>query len=151
MADKIGYKPNVTDGNTKIPLTFKDMADGTFAEVLAFDAGPITIGTVDQGDAGVEAWLASIQAVKGAANYANGQVTAGAASGALVGARVTRRSVTIRNQDAANSVYIGAGTVTSGNGLLLKAGESISIDTTAAINCIRATADVAVGYFETYD
>ncbi|MFL6285714.1 MAG: hypothetical protein ACJ74Q_21460 [Pyrinomonadaceae bacterium] len=45
----------------------------------------------------------------GAANYANSQVTAGVASGVLVAARATRRVVTIRNQDAANSAYIGGG------------------------------------------
>lgn len=87
----------------------------------------------------------------GAPNYANGQVTAGVASGVLVAARATRRSVVIRNQDTANSVYIGAGTVTSGNGLLLKGGESIAVDTVAAINCIRDTADCAVGFMETFD
>jgi hypothetical protein len=87
----------------------------------------------------------------GAANFANGQVTAGAVSGVLVAARATRRVVTIRNQDAANSAYVGGGTVTSGNGFLLKAGESISIETTAALNCLRATADVSLAYLEIYD
>lgn len=87
----------------------------------------------------------------GAANLAVGQVTAGVASGVLVASRATRRSVAIRNQDLTNSAYFGIGTVTSGNGFLLKAGESISIDTTAAINCIRASADVAIAYSETYD
>lgn len=101
---------------------------------------------------GVEALLTAISGkLTGAANYANSQVTAGVASAQLVAARATRRSVLIRNTDATNSAYIGAGTVTSGNGFLLKAGESVSIDTTAAINCIRDTADVALAVFETYD
>lgn len=88
---------------------------------------------------------------KGAPNYANNQVTAGAASAQVVAARATRRAVLIRNLDAANSAYVGGGTVTSGNGFLLKAGESISIETTAAVNAIRATADVLLAYVETFD
>lgn len=87
----------------------------------------------------------------GAPNIAIGQVTAGVASGVLVAARATRRSVTIRNQDDADSAYIGTGTVTSGNGFLLKFGESISIDSTAALNCIRATGDVQLAILEVYD
>lgn len=88
---------------------------------------------------------------KGAPSFANNQVTAGVASAQVVAARATRRAVLIRNTDAANSAYVGTGVVTSGNGFLLKAGESISIETTAAVNAIRATADVLLAYLETYD
>jgi hypothetical protein len=88
---------------------------------------------------------------KGAPSFANGQVTAGAASAQVVAARATRRAVLIRNTDAANSAYVGGGAVTSGNGFLLKAGESVTIETTAAVNAIRATADVVLAYVETYD
>lgn len=124
--------------------------DGT--GVVGLNAGSSIIGNVrvDQTTPGTTNGVA-VNRFTGAANYANGQVTAGVASGVLVAARATRRSVVVRNQDDADSIYIGAGTVTSGNGLLLKAGESISIDSTAAINCIRDTGDCAVGYFETYD
>lgn len=87
----------------------------------------------------------------GAPNIAVNRVTAGVASGVLVAARATRRSVLVRNTDEDNSAYIGTGVVTSGNGFPLKAGESISIDTTAALNCIRATADVSLAYVEVYD
>lgn len=82
---------------------------------------------------------------------ANGQVTAGSASAALVAVNPTRRSVVIRNTDGANSAYIGTGTVSSGNGFLLKAGESLSLDTTAAINCIRDSSDVVLAYLELKD
>ena len=94
---------------------------------------------------------AGVQELKGAANLANGQGVAGAAAAQLVAARATRRSVTVRNTDAANSCYVGAGAITTATGFLLKAGESISLDTTAAVNCLRATADVTLCYVETYD
>lgn len=87
----------------------------------------------------------------GSPNIANGQVTAGAASGAVVAARAARRSVLIRNTDGANSAYVGGGVVSSITGFLLKAGESITIETTAAVNAIRATADVVLAYMEVYD
>lgn len=88
----------------------------------------------------------------GASWMANGQATAGAASGQLVAARAKRRSVTVRNIHATESCYIGAGTVSAANGFPLKAGESISVDCTGAINGIRAgSVDVPVAYLETYD
>lgn len=88
----------------------------------------------------------------GAENLANGQSTAGAASGTLVAARSTRRSVTVRNVHTSESCYIGTGTVSTANGFLLKAGESISIDTTVAINGLRAgSVDVSIAFLETYD
>ena len=93
----------------------------------------------------------TLSPVKGAASIANGQVTATSTSGAVVAARATRRSVLIRNTDASNSAYVGTGTVTAGNGFLLKAGESISIETVAVVNCLRATADVVLAYMEVYD
>jgi hypothetical protein len=89
--------------------------------------------------------------LKGAANLANGQVTAGTTSAEVVALRATRRSVLIRNTDPANSAYVGTGTVSAANGFLLKAGESITIETTAAVNSIRATSDVTLAYCEVYD
>lgn len=123
MADKSGYRPEECGA----PLKYKDLGDGTFAQAV------------------------STEGSSGAPYFANGQITAGAASGQLVPARETRRSVLIRNLDSSNSAYIGRATVTSSNGMLLKAGESVSVDTTAAINCIRATSDVVLAYLETYD
>lgn len=101
---------------------------------------------------GIEALLTTVSAkLTGATNIAIGQVTAGAASGVLVTSRATRRTVVVRNHDATVSAYIGTGTVTSGNGFLLKAGESIAIETTAALNCIRDTTDAVLGFCEVYD
>lgn len=125
------------------------MVDGAGSAVV-----PATAAKQDTGNASlasIDTKLSSQATNKGAANIAISQVTAAAASGVLVASRATRRSVAVRNQDATNSAYIGTGTVTSANGFLLKAGESISIDTVAALNCIRDTADVALGVVEIYD
>lgn len=88
---------------------------------------------------------------KGAANQASGQVTTSTSAATLVAARATRRSVTIKNNDASIVVYIGPATVTSGNGMPLKGGESINIDTTALIQVIAASGTPVVAYYETYD
>lgn len=87
----------------------------------------------------------------GVPTIANGQAVAGSASGALVAARVGRHSVSIRNTHATDSTWIGTGTVSAANGYLLKAGESIVLYTSAAINGIRAGSnDVTVCYLEQY-
>lgn len=87
----------------------------------------------------------------GAANYANGQVTATTTAGTLKTATATRRSIMIKNTDAAITVYIGAATVTAANGVPLKAGESIAVDTTALIQVISASGTPVVAYMETSD
>jgi hypothetical protein len=97
------------------------------------------------------AWV-DIANFLGANNLAHGRGTAAAASGEVVPARPTRRSVTVRNIHATESCYLGAGTVATDAGFLLKAQESISIDTIVAINGIRAgSVDVPVAYLETFD
>lgn len=121
----------------------------------------VPLGTSDgtaTGELGVKVLLAgsgsggSITVVpKGAANYANGQVAASTSAATLVAARATRRSVTIKNTDGAITVYIGAATVTAANGVPLKAGESIAVDTTALIQVIAASGTPSVAYMETYD
>ncbi len=70
----------------------------------------------------------------GAANLTTGTTTIGTTAGgeSLVAARPTRRAVTITNNDAAISVYIGAGTI-------------------AAIKALAASATVAVSWYDSYD
>ena len=84
------------------------------------------------------------------ANQATGQVTATTLAATMVIARATRKSVLIRNTDAAISVYIGPATVSAVNGMLLKAGESVPVDTTALIQVIAASGTPVVAYYETY-
>lgn len=94
----------------------------------------------------------NIKHFKGGGYLANGHATAGAASGLLVAARATRRSVTVRNIHESESCYVGTGTVSAVNGFLLKAGESISIDCVGAVNGVRGgSVDVTTCYLETYD
>ena len=88
---------------------------------------------------------------KGGATVAAGQVQLSTTSGTVRAARPGRKSITIRNMDSSISVYIGAGTVSSSNGFLLKAGESVSVDTTAAVNGIAASGTPSVCFLETYD
>jgi hypothetical protein len=87
----------------------------------------------------------------GAANLDNGQVAASTTAGTLIAARATRRSATIKNTDAAITVYVGKATVTAANGMEIKAGQSINIDTTALIQVIAASGTPSVAYIETYD
>ena len=87
----------------------------------------------------------------GAPNFATGQLTTSTTSTQLVALRATRRSIAIRNIDAAINIYYGPGTVTSSNGALLKPGESQPVDTSAAINVISASGTPIVNYIETYD
>src|SRR3989442_14900970 len=86
-----------------------------------------------------------------APNIANGQVTAGVAAATLLAARPTRHAVLIKNLDAAITVYVGAATVTTANGMPLKPGESISIDWTGLIQGIAASGTPKLAYLETYD
>ena len=84
------------------------------------------------------------------ANQATGQVTATTLAATMVIARATRKSVLIRNTDAAISVYIGPATVSAVNGMLLKAGESVPVDTTALIQVIAASGTPVVSYYDAW-
>ncbi len=82
---------------------------------------------------------------------AAGQVTVTNTSAQLVAARPGRQSITIVNLGTTD-VYLGAGTVTTSNGLLLVGikGAAVTIQTSAAINCIVASGTQAVSYMEEY-
>lgn len=87
----------------------------------------------------------------GAANVNMGQATA-AASPVSIAARATRRGITVINTDASLTVYIGGtNTVNASTGLRLTPGQSVSIDTVAAIYVYAASGSPVVGYIETYD
>lgn len=57
-----------------------------------------------------------------------------------------QRSVLIRNHDTAISVYIGNPGVTSSTGILLKAGETITINTRGAVSAVAASGTPTVGF-----
>lgn len=87
----------------------------------------------------------------GAANVASGQVATSTTAATLIAARATRRSFTVINHDAAINVFIGPATVTAGNGFLVKPGTSATIETTALVQVIAASATPTVGFIEWYD
>lgn len=81
------------------------------------------------------------------ASSTNGQVTAGSA-GTLVAANAARSKLTVRNMDTSISVYIGEATVTTGNGFLLKAGESMIIESPELIQVLAASGSPVVCYID---
>jgi len=93
----------------------------------------------------------SVQSFKGAANIASSQVTTSTSAATLAIARATRRSILIRNMDAAISVYVGPATVTTGNGMLLKAGESCPFTCVGLIQVIAASGTPVVAIADEYD
>lgn len=124
----------------------------------AYTAGDQTVLAVDKDSGGLLAHTRTLTSTdvvtivpKGAANQASGQVATSTSAATFVAARATRRSVTLKNLDAVITVYVGPATVTSGNGMPLRAGESISIDTVALIQVIAASGTPSVAYYETYD
>ncbi len=81
---------------------------------------------------------------------ATNQVTVDTTAGGIVikASNASRKSIIIRNQGLVD-MYIGPTGVTSSNGLLIKAGESITLDrNTAAIYGITAATSTTAGYLE---
>lgn len=93
----------------------------------------------------------SIKELKGAANNAVSQVASSTTAATLAIARATRRSITIKNTDAAITVYVGPATVTAGNGMPLKAGESISKTWVGLVQVIAASGTPTVAIDDEYD
>lgn len=87
----------------------------------------------------------------GAANLSTTQVTASTTASTLAIARPTRTSVLFRNIDSTISVYIGKATVSSSNGTLLKAGESVSFTSVGLIQVIAASGSPIVSVADEYN
>jgi hypothetical protein len=87
----------------------------------------------------------------GAAHLASSQVTTSTVASTLAIARPTRTSVLFRNLDSAISVYIGPETVTANNGVLLKAGESVSFTNVGLIQVIAASGTPVVSVSDEYN
>lgn len=90
--------------------------------------------------------------VRGANNTANNQVTVDTTVGGvtIAAARGSRRSVLIVNHSGTDC-YIGTGTVSAANGVLLAGRGSMTFYNTAAIKGITSAGSTTVGYFEEYD
>jgi len=78
----------------------------------------------------------------------NGQVTVDTTVGGvtIVAASGDRKGVLIKNQGTVDC-YIGTGTVTTANGVLLEAGESVPMPTDSEIKGITAGSSTTIGYF----
>ena len=105
----------------------------------ALPAGTNNVGDVD------------VASITGTGSLANNQVSVTTTSDTVVAARAGRRALLIV-QHGTTDVYLGTGTVTTTNGVLLKgvAGASISIPTAAAVNGIVASGTQTVSYLEVF-
>ncbi len=141
-----------TDGTGKKMQTFQNTISGSDVQseaVTLVDSSGAYIATLPVS-------LASninvaLNQLTGAANMANGQIAATTTPATLVAARPTRRSVTIKNINTSISVYVGLATVSSANGMLLRSGESISVDYVGLIQVVAGSNSPNVSYIETYD
>ncbi len=141
-----------TDGTGKKMQTFQNTISGSDVQseaVTLVDSAGAYIATLPVS-------LASninvaLNQFTGAANMANGQISATTTPATLVAARPTRRSVTIKNINTSISVYVGLDTVSSANGMLLRSGESISVDYVGLIQVVAGSNSPNVSYIETYD
>ncbi len=88
---------------------------------------------------------------RGANNVATSQVATSTGAATLVIARATRRTCLVRNLDTSISVYIGPATVSAGNGMLLKAGESLVITAITLWQVIAASGTPTVAVADEYD
>lgn len=113
---------------------------------------PATSGTAATDERTISGTAVHVQRVdeQGSTAIATGQVSVSTTSGTLVSARDTRKGLLLVNRGSAG-VYVGTGTVTAGTGLLLQAGDSLTINTTAQVNAIAASGTQAVHYLEEYD
>ncbi len=113
----------------------------------------LPLGKTAAGELFVKTGLASGGATTstGAANLATGQVATSTTAATAVIARPTRTSVLIRNLDTTISVYVGPATVTSANGMLLKAGESCPFTFTGLIQVIAASGTPSIAYADEYN
>lgn len=77
----------------------------------------------------------------------NGQVTVDTTSGGvqIVAASAGRAGVIIKNQGSVDC-YVGTGTVSTANSLLLEAGESISLTTDSEVKAITGSSSTTIGY-----
>ncbi len=95
---------------------------------------------------------ASASLTIGASNINASQAATSTSASQVLAARLTRRSVSVKNLDSSITIYIGHdGTVSSTTGMELKAGESISIDSSAAIFAISASGTPRLAFLESFN
>lgn len=78
------------------------------------------------------------------------QVATSTTSAEAVAARKSRYRVILKNIDSSITIYIGTGTVTATNSIPLLAGESVALETSAAVNALAASGTPSLAYAEEY-
>ena len=81
---------------------------------------------------------------------ANGNVSIGTSAAIIKAANGRRESLVVQNVHASQVLYIGDGSVTTSNGLRIPAGESMRLQTKAAVYGIASGASTDVRYFEEF-
>lgn len=114
-------------------------------------AGPVNVILRDTAGAYVPAGGDTTIALGGAAHLANSQVATSTTAATLFIARATRVGCLVRNLDTTISVYIGKTTVTAGNGMVLKAGESVVLSTQELVQVIAASGTPTVAIADEYN
>lgn len=84
----------------------------------------------------------------GADNLVTGQAAVGTSASLVAGARPGRKSITL-TPTTSTVFYVGGPGVTSANGLYVAAGGAVTIQTTAAVYAVGASA-LTVSYIENY-
>lgn len=122
------------------------------ADNVAITAGSGT--TISTDERTINSASVHVQRVdeQGSTAIANDQVSVDTTSGGVqvAAARDTRKSILLRNMGSV-AVYVGTGTVSSTNGMLLSPGEALTIATTAAVKAKAASSSATVAYLEEYD
>lgn len=127
-------------------LTLRNSSGAPVTLVVAFAFGNITDDRVSITGAVVVSGTVSSNTVSGA-NISNAQVAVTSAAPILISAAsATKRTVIIKNfTTSAQTAYIGDAAVTTANGIELAAGESITIDTQAAVYGRTAAGTASIG------
>lgn len=80
--------------------------------------------------------------------FNHGQVSVAATATLIKAANASRRSITILNNDV-NDLYVGnSGSVTTGNGFIVKSGSALTLNYNGAIYGIAASGTIATAYAE---
>lgn len=115
-----------------------------WASLVAANGGALPV-VVTSGAGGAPA-----QAV-GVTNQHNDQLTTSGSAQSAVAARPTRTGVTFINIDATNTIYLGPAGVTSGNGIPLPPGASITLTWVGAIFAICGGGTPILGFWDEYN
>jgi hypothetical protein len=140
--------------------TSADQVQGNVAAAATDSGNPVKIGGIYQstlptltngqrGNVQVDRRGILYTQSVGSRTYITGQVTVGTTATQIVAAKAERSSLII-TATAATAFYVGANSVTTGTGLYVPAGGSITLDTSDAVYAVVSAATLVVSYLETY-